>query len=225
MKLFQTNKLVLSLKNNVSQFLNGLSSNSLDQPQNAFLNVHGRIVATFDQIKIKEDELLLVMEKPFVEEVLLHLERFAKLSNVTIERKEAYKVYFDLEGNYQTKPGEFSIKQKKGQLIITEKNLPSNIVEEEFTIFRLKNNIPLHGVDYKDELLLNVSEEDFVSYTKGCYLGQEPISKVHSRSKPSWKLVVKYENDCTEEEKAKITSKVMDPGKKKYLGFVFVSNQ
>jgi folate-binding Fe-S cluster repair protein YgfZ len=74
--------------------------------------------------------------------------------------------------------------------------------------------------------LLNVSErEDLVSFTKGCFLGQEPISKVHNRSKPTWKLVVKSAEDCPPEERSKMTSQAIDPQTKKTRGFVFVKNE
>ncbi len=225
MKLYKTNKIVLRVKNNASQFLNGLTANSLDKSNNAFLDIHGKIIATFDQVKTGEDEFWLLIERPFVEDVLQHLDRYTRLSKTVLEKKEQYHVFFDLEGSYRAGSGEIFIPQKKGQLIITTKELDTNVSNEEFTLFRIKNNIPIHGIDYKDEFLLNVSEVDFVSFTKGCFLGQEPVSKVHSRSKPSWKLMVKYEDECSEEEKAKMTSKVMEPRKKRYLGFIFVSNR
>ena len=51
MRLHQLNKAVLSVKNNAAKFLNGITSNTLDQPRNAFLDLHGKIVAVFDQVK------------------------------------------------------------------------------------------------------------------------------------------------------------------------------
>ena len=49
MRNARLDKIVLSIKPNAETFLNGLTSNALDAPQNAFLNLHGRIIATFDQ--------------------------------------------------------------------------------------------------------------------------------------------------------------------------------
>ncbi|MBP6344212.1 MAG: hypothetical protein KA403_09765, partial [Candidatus Omnitrophica bacterium] len=63
-----------------------------------------------------------------------------------------------------------------------------------------------------------------VSYTKGCFLGQEPIAKVHNRSKPTWKLVVRPEDESSPEDQAKMTSKTRDPQSGKIIGFVFVKN-
>ena len=224
MKIYPLDKRVLTFHNNVAKFLNGLTSNTMDQPRNALLNIHGKIIATFDQIKISDEEVWIVMDQSVVENVLKHLDRYLKLASVTCAARNDLQVYFDVEGNYSLSEGERTIAQKKGQIILTSKKLNQNVSEEEFTLFRIRNNIPQQGIDYKDEFLLNVSDVEFVSFTKGCYLGQEPVSKVYSRSKPSWKLVVKSEEDCTAEEKEKLTSKSFDPQQKKFFGFVFIKN-
>ncbi len=223
MRIYALEKVILSFQNNPTQFLNGLTSNSLDKSQNAFVNIHGKIIAVFDQAKITDEEFWIALESLFAAVVLEHLDRYARLSGVKIEKLNK-NVYFDFEGNVSLVSSDVTIPQKRGRLIITERSLSANVTEEEFRLFRLQNNIPLHGVDYQDEFLLNVSETDHVSFTKGCFLGQEPISKVHNRSKPTWKLVVKYEDECSEEEKQKMTSKTTDPASGRILGFVFVKN-
>ncbi len=223
MKVYRCSKKILSVKNNPEQFLKGLTSNDLDKPQNAFLNIHGRIIAVFDQKKVNEDLFLIAVENDFVQPLTQHISRYLALSKTKVEGRDE-KVYFDLVGDYQPGQDEHVFAQKQGQLVMTTKEWESNVSDEEFALFRLQHNIPIHGRDYRDELLLNVSEADQVSFTKGCYLGQEPISKVHNRSRPSWKLMVKYEDECTEEEKAKMTSKVKEPRTGRVKGFVFGKN-
>lgn len=223
-KLCKLEKVVLSVQNNAVNFLNGITSNTLDKPKNAFLDFHGKIVAVFDQCRIGEDQFFIVVEERCLDRLMQHLERYIKLSKVLVQ-KENYGVYYDLTGDYPCKEGEYAITQKPGKLIVTPNNLESNVAQEEFTFFRLKNNIPLQGVDYQNELLLNVNEEEHISYTKGCFLGQEFIAKVHNRSKPSWKLAVKAEDECSAEEKQKMTSKTVDPETKKTYGFVFIGNR
>lgn len=224
MKFYRLNKIVLRIHNNAERFLNGLTSNALDAPRNAFLTQHGRIIATFDQIKISDGEFLITFERSALEVLMQHIKKFLMLNKTTAE-PASLNVYFDLDGSYAVGPEEYRIPQKAGAIIFTSKELPVNVFDEEFTLFRLKNNIALHGVDYKDELLLNIDEHEHVSYTKGCFLGQEPIAKVHNRSKPTWKLVVRVEDDLTQEEKIKMTSKVKDPQSGKVTGFVFVRNE
>lgn len=209
MRLYKLNKTVLRFTNNAAQFLNGLTSNTLEAPRNAFLNIHGRIVATFDQIKINDDEFYLLVEPPFVEGLFAHLDRYVKLSSVKIEELNK-KVYCDVE----TK-----------KVFVSDDDLAADVSDEAFTLFRLTNGIPVQGIDYQDEFILNVDEQNFVSFTKGCFLGQEPVSKVHNRSRPSWDLSVRYEDECTEEEKQKMTSKAKEPQSGRVKGFVFVRNE
>ena len=251
---------VLAIHNNAALFLNGLTSNLCDKPRNAFVNIHGRIVATCDQHRVSDDEFVIVVERAFVDPLLTHLDKYIRLSGVCVEKLDRY-VYFDTSTAFKPCPegqgklgplsvnpehapgfrpgtvewvdveetsapgaaGTLVIPQKKGRLLISETLMPAQVSDEEFTLFRLQNNIPLQGVDYRDEFLLNVSDEEFVSYTKGCFLGQEPIAKVHNRSKPTWKLAVRYRDECTQEERQKMTSVVVDPTTRRFLGFVFVS--
>ena len=60
--------------------------------------------------------------------------------------------------------------------------------------------------------------------TKGCYLGQEIVARVHNLGKPPKRLVVKSENECNEEEKQKMTSKCHDPETGKTSGFLLIKN-
>ena len=85
--------------------------------------------------------------------------------------------------------------------------------------------MPVQGIDFDEELLLNVANEEFVSYTKGCYLGQEIIARVHHRSKPPKKLIVKPLEECQPAEAARMTSKCVDPETGKMVGFIFVDNE
>jgi len=223
-QIYKLNKTILSFKNNPAEFLNGLTSNTLETPQNAFLNIHGRIIATFDQMRIDDNEFWIAVEKPFIDILMQHMDRYVKLSSVTVEKLSKY-IYFDVDNGSSLPPTIDSAivsPQNQGNLIISDNELEITMSEETFTLFRLKNNIPMQGVDYTDEFVLNVGADNLVSFNKGCFLGQEPVSKVYNRSRPTWQLVVKYENDCDEELKTKMTSKVMDPQVKRMLGFVFI---
>ena len=224
MKLYPlSTRAVLAIHNNAAQFLNGLTSNSSDKPRNAFVNIHGRIVATFDQYRISDDEFVIAVEQAFVDSLLAHLDKYARLSGVRIEQLDRY-VYFDVAGDGAPPAGSLVIAQGKGRIIISENKLPTDVSVEEFTLFRVKNNIPVQGIDFRDEFLLNVGDDEFVSYAKGCFLGQEPISKVHNRSKPTWKLVVREKDECAADEQQKMTSVVVDPATRRAKGFVFIRN-
>jgi len=54
--------------------------------------------------------------------------------------------------------------------------------EEAQEILRVEAGIPRYGVDFsEDHLLLETGLDHAVSFTKGCYLGQEVVERIHSR--------------------------------------------
>lgn len=54
--------------------------------------------------------------------------------------------------------------------------------EEAHNILRVEAGIPRYGSDFtEDNLLLEVGIDDAVSFTKGCYLGQEVVERIRSR--------------------------------------------
>ena len=210
MRLYKLPDTVFSIKGNASVFLNGLTSNTLDAPLNAFLNQHGRIIATFRQQKISDDEFLISVPSMAKDNLLKHLERYAKLSHVSIAPCP-HSTFIDLDTSQTVWGLEYH---------------GNSISEEEFTLFRLNHNIPLMGIDYQaDEFILNISEHDYVSYAKGCFLGQELVSKVHNRAQPARHLIVQFEDQCSPEDAAKMTSEIPDPQTSRLKGFVFVGNK
>ncbi len=224
MRIYRLDKIVRRIAGNAAKFLNGLTSNSLDKPQNAFLNLHGRIIASFDQVKTGEDEYLICAAAPALPALLAHIEKFAKLNRTTIEQA-GLNVYFDLDGDAPLEPKDHSISQRKGRLILTPRALANTVSDSVFTLFRLEYLLALHMIDYKDDMVLNVATDELVAFTKGCYLGQEPVAKVYNRSKPSWKLAVCEASQLSDEQRLKMTSTVMDPVTGQLKGFIFISNK
>ena len=56
-------------------------------------------------------------------------------------------------------------------------------------ILRVEAGIPLYGRDFsEDNLLLEVALDDAVSFSKGCYLGQEVVERIRSRGHINRKL-------------------------------------
>jgi folate-binding protein YgfZ len=61
--------------------------------------------------------------------------------------------------------------------------------EEAFEIARIEAGIPRDGIDAGEDYIILESElNEAVSYTKGCYLGQEVIARIHWRGQPAKRL-------------------------------------
>ena len=62
--------------------------------------------------------------------------------------------------------------------------------EEAQNILRVEAGVPRYGVDFTEEnLLLEVGLDNAVSFTKGCYLGQEVVERIRSRGHVNKRLV------------------------------------
>lgn len=207
---FLKTKAVLRFSPKASEFFKAYTSNVPEAPKNAFLDRSGKIVATCDQLKISLDEILVVIEGAFRERLLKHLEKFLLFSETKIEYSNL-KAYYDLDKSYVLKKDDYEILFKDTRLILTEKNLESTVSEEDFRLYRLRHHLPIQGIDYDEEMLLNIGNEDYVNYEKGCYLGQEIIARVHYKSKPPRKLIVTFESPQT--------SVTIDPETGKSIGF------
>ncbi len=60
---------------------------------------------------------------------------------------------------------------------------------EAFEIARIEAGVPREGIDAGENYIILESElNDAVSYTKGCYLGQEVIARIHWRGQPAKRL-------------------------------------
>ncbi len=214
---------VVRLSPGAAAFLKVYSTNLPDRPRNAFVDLKGKIVAVFNQWTAPGgDEALLVFPKSAVRRAEAHLAKFLDVTGTGFE-ETPYSAYWDLDGTYEADKDERAIQETAGRVILTPLTPPSSVPEEEFRLFRLRNRLPLQGIDYDDEMILNVYNEEVISYTKGCYLGQEIVARVHYRSKPPRALAVRAEDECSPAERAAMTSKTADPETGRTLGFVFVA--
>ena len=217
-------KILLRFHHQGPAFIKAYTTNTVTSPRNAFVDTKGRIVAVFDQHQVSEDEIWVVMEKQCLDRLMKHLSKFIDIADVKVTPDEKMLIYWDLGGGDKLGgPAEQSIfiPQLAGRLWLTTSTQVPNVSVEEMTLFRIENNIPWQGVDFDDEPLLCVGDEEYVSYLKGCYLGQEMIARVHYRGKPPRKLNVKLLRDCSGEQRKIMTSQVIDPGTGETIGFVF----
>jgi len=205
--MFKLPFIVLKVSDPEDKFLEPVSSNTLDKSKNTFLDRFGKIIVAFYQVRVGDSYLLVLPKENRMQELDMHV----KLSKATVEKTD-FKVYFDPE--HQVKEGEYRVEE----LVLSEEEYENTISQQECNLTRLEKNIPLPGIDFEDEMVLNVSDE-WVSFTKGCYPGQEVVARTHNLAKPGKKLVVIDAQDLPEEKRSKMTSVI---GSK---GFVFVLNQ
>ncbi|MBI5354987.1 MAG: hypothetical protein HZB68_00845 [Candidatus Aenigmarchaeota archaeon] len=221
---YETSKIVYRVSGEVKRLLEGTTSNFMDKGTNAFLDRFGKLIVIFEQ-KIFEKEAYIVFESGFEGRFLSHIDKYAKLSRCTLE-KTSLKA-FHVIGNFETT--EIKISQRFGFLVLS-KSAPKlkKMAKETYDCIRIENGISVQGKDFDDEMFLNVNWNDAVSYSKGCFVGQEVMSRVRAYGKPVKKLVaIAYgamppSVTSNGMEIGKITSSCLSQRFGKYLAFSII---
>jgi folate-binding protein YgfZ len=209
-----------------ADFLKAYTTQAPDAPRGAFIDAKGKAVAVYDQVRMDADRTLLIIADAVTGRLEQHLKKYLFLSDASL-RRLPLEVYWDLRGDLSPAEGEFkAIKSgANGALLLTPRlsvNAASVVTDDEFKNFRLDRGIALQGIDYDDPMLLNLADPELVSFSKGCYLGQEIMARVQHRSKPPLRLAVVDELSCPSELRASMTSRATNPATGRARGFVFL---
>jgi folate-binding protein YgfZ len=108
---------------------------------------------------------------------------------------------------------------------------------EDVLTVRAENEVPRQGDDFTDSTLPNhIEQAEAISFTKGCYLGQEIVERVRSRGRIN-RLLVGVEIETTElpdpgavvlwEEKdvGRLTSPVFSPTMERVMAFAILRRE
>lgn len=78
---------------------------------------------------------------------------------------------------------------------------------EAFETLRIEAGVPRYGVDVDETNVIPEALEDAVSYTKGCYIGQEIIARIKYRGHVAKKLIgIDFDRPIEVDQQAKIKS-------------------
>ncbi|MBI2139373.1 hypothetical protein HYU14_00495 [Candidatus Woesearchaeota archaeon] len=170
------------------QLLERISCNTLDKTKNALLDRFGKLTVLFDQL-VTGDEVYLAFEDRFKGRFLESAEKYAKLAKVAIEEMPLRVLH--IFGNHAA--GTLRIPQPLGYLALTDRlsiiQGIKEISEGVYTALRLENNMAVQGIDFDQQMFLEIAREDEASFSKGCYPGQEVMARVRNLGRPARKLV------------------------------------
>jgi folate-binding protein YgfZ len=153
-------------------FLQRMLSNDVTQaPCNALLlTPKGRIMAPLRVVRRSPEDFLLLTEPGLGETVRATLvrARFAAKCEIEPERHSSVLVW----------EGDFSRAREE-----LDSGLEPTATDDEFERARIEAAVPAWGKEL-DETILPAEaglDETHISFTKGCYPGQEPIARLHHR--------------------------------------------
>ena len=163
-----------------AEFLQRMVSNDVEQDADVFsallLTAKGRIIAPLRVWRRGADDFLLLTEPELGEVVRSALvrARFAAKCEVEPEEHSSLVVFGVAEGL----PGEVP-----GTVEVLDSDLDVSLKPEELERTRIETRVPAWGKELDDSVLPAEAGLDrtHISFTKGCYPGQEPIARLHYR--------------------------------------------
>jgi folate-binding protein YgfZ len=190
------------------QFLNGLISNDVAKLEDgaqmmaAFPNVQGRLLAIVRVLR-RGDKFLFETDEATREKVFQNLFRFTFAGDFFVEDISENYQYFEIFNSDFGLPGgeviSFTSKNSNDCFVsndiaeIFESDMRGSgaieISDDLYEILRIENGDPKYGVDMDETtVVLETGLNSAVSFTKGCYVGQEIIARIHFRGHVAKKL-------------------------------------
>jgi aminomethyltransferase len=173
------------------------------------LNPQGRIQADLHLLCL-EDHFLLDTEPGLREKVYQHIRRYIIADQVELEDVTAQTAAIGVEGPaaaaLQLAPGDqtiapFTVTGQPGFRIYCPAESKAGLVRQlealgtkpatadDARLMRIENGRPLYGEDIRDTTLPQESQQmQAVSFTKGCYLGQEIVERIRAQGRVNKKL-------------------------------------
>ncbi len=207
---------VMKLAGNVEKFNQGVMTNTLAAPRNAFIDIYGRTVAVFYQ-KFLGGELYVAFNEKYKGKLPGHIKMHLAIGKTKLEPTGLQAYFVAGAGQGADEIAGIKIPEKGGYVLLAQ-NPPQGMQEMnegQFTLFRLENGISMQGAEFGDEMIMNTDWSDAVSFSKGCFLGQEIMVKVTQRGRPPKRLV----RIAFEQEPQKITRGQFEVGEVRSKGF------
>jgi tRNA-modifying protein YgfZ len=183
------------------QFLDGLISNDMktladgEQMLAAFPNAQGRLIAVVRVLR-HGDRFFFETEDATREKLFQNLLRFTFAGDFFVEDLSESHKYFEVF-NVSEPPASaggftFGSHDSSDRFVpidaaadFREKLIDLGavqIAEALYETLRIENGAPKYGVDMNETTIVpELGLEELISYTKGCYIGQEIIARIHFR--------------------------------------------
>ena len=177
----------------VAGFLQGLVTNDVTGTLPAYaglLTPQGKTLFDFLVWPAGDGELLLDCEADAADELIKRLSLYRLRRNIAIERDDTLGVY------WQAELGDGGAPDPRlpdlGQRWIAKISDGDHSVDEAWNTHRLGLGVPEGRAELGDVLWLETNAADLggVSFSKGCYVGQENTARMNWRQKVNRRLVV-----------------------------------
>ena len=171
-----------------AEFLERMLSNEVasleagEARQALLLTPKGRIVAPLRAVRESADRFLLITEAELADVVAATLTRARFAAKCEIEVK-SYRGYLQLGSGQGIGNDDYGVEAYESW---GEDNR-SAAAASELEPMRIEAGTPVWGKELDDSVLPAEAglDETHISFTKGCYPGQEPVARLHHRGHPN----------------------------------------
>ena len=162
----------------------------------SFCNVQGRVIASAF-VQCEGDRYDLILSSELVEDLCNHLQRYILRSKVEIQQSEklVYAIFSKDIANDQELFKTLSNNPER--MLALANSVPENIenfiTSEEWIEHDIKEMIPIIHKESSEKFIpqmLNLDILNAVSFSKGCYTGQEVVARVQHRGKIKQRMFV-----------------------------------
>ena len=184
------------------QFLDGMITNDMKtladghQMLAAFPNAQGRLVAVVRVLR-QADRFFIDTEEATRERLYNNLFRFTFAGDFFVEDLSDGHRYFEIAGDLpeivaasdmirfdsRGTYGYFVPSESADEFISTLEAAGILAIDDaDYETLRIENGIPKFGIDMDETTIVpELGLPEMISYTKGCYIGQEIIARIHFR--------------------------------------------
>lgn len=174
------------------KFLQGFCTNDVlklsdgESCEAMFTDVKAHVVAYGWVARPWEQHYVILLASPRAEALNAHLDRYLIREEVELTAKPLPSVHIAHQS-------EGVRLETFGAGVRITDSPPANgnrLTPDEFERLRLKLRIPLDGADVDERNLPQEIDrnEQAISFTKGCYLGQEPVARIDALGRVNWLL-------------------------------------
>ena len=155
----------------------------------SFCNVQGRVIASAF-IQERNDQYDLILSSEIIDDLENHLQRYILRSKVLIEQSDE-KTFGAYKSDINDDSKECrSLKNDPKRVLTLSSQVPESIdnfiTSEEWIRCDIENSIAIINKESTEKFIpqmLNLDILDAVSFSKGCYTGQEVVARVQHRGK------------------------------------------
>lgn len=192
----------------------------------SFCNVQGRVIASAF-IQGRNDQYDLILSSEIIDDLENHLKRYVLRSKVVIEQSNE-KTFGSYKSDVNEDSKEYgSLKNDPERVLILSTQAPKSIdnfiTSEEWIRCDIENKIAIIDKESSEKFIpqmLNLDILDAVSFSKGCYTGQEVVARVQHRGKVKKRM---YKINIKETDSVDPHTQIM--AQKKSVGNIVLSKK